>query len=103
MSVDLSRIDAEVDAGMRQLPPHLRTWINAHRIPPTKARLSSDHEGPPDTDVWMVTAHTGNRDSSCRLYFDPTAQAFGVEMTLQNGVCWAMGVYGSFVEAVNSM
>jgi hypothetical protein len=31
------------------------------------------------------------------------AQAFGLECTLDSGVKWYMGIYGSFSQAVDSM
>ena len=65
--------------------------------------LATDAEGTSFKDVWLVTNHTGENDSSYRIIYDDQAQLFGLECTLESGVEWYMGNYGSFSETVENM
>jgi hypothetical protein len=65
--------------------------------------LAADAEGSSFKDLWLVTDHTGEKDSSYRIVYDEQSQMFGLEVTLDTDVKWYMGSYGSFANTVESM
>ena len=96
-------ITLKIAEGLALLKPHLQSWARDHLIQPRQIRLSTDPEGSSFKDFWLVTGHVGKEDSSYRIVYDEAEQAFGLEMTLDTGVEWYMGNYGSFSEAVENM
>ena len=92
-----------VTEGLPVLVPHLQSRVQAHLIEPRQVRLTTDPDGTSFKDLWLVTNHTGENDSSCRIVYDDQAQLFGLESTLESGVEWYMGNYGSFSETVENM
>ena len=97
------RIRAKISEGIALLAPHLRSWADEHLIAPRQVRLALDANGTSFRDLWLVTNHVGINDSSYRVVYDDDTDAFGLECTLDSGVEWYMGNYGSFAEAVQNM
>jgi hypothetical protein len=99
-----AHIQALVAAELATLEPNLQSWAREHIIAPRLERLAADPEGRASVPVWLVTDHTGVRDSSYRVVYDPARSAFGLECTLQSGVRWYMGPYqGGFADVVRAM
>lgn len=96
-------IKIKVAEGLEILAPHLQDWLQAHLVEPRPVRFSADADGNSFKDLWLVTDHTGERDSSYRIVYDERNQLFGLEATLATGVEWYMGSHGSFSETVASM
>jgi hypothetical protein len=96
-------LGAKVTEGLTVLAPHLQSWVNAHLVEPRRVRLATDVDGTSFKYLWLVTNHTGENDSNCRLVYDADAKLFGLECTLGSGVEWYMGNYGSFSETVQNM
>jgi hypothetical protein len=96
-------LQAKIAEGLSVLAPHLKSWVNAHLIEPRLARLATDTDGTSFRHLWLVTNHTGEKDSSYRVVYDSEAQLFGLECTLASDVEWYMGSYGSFSETVQNM
>jgi len=94
---------AKVGEGLALLAPHLKSWVDAHLIEPRRVRLAADPDGGSFKHLWLVTDHTGENDSSYRVVYDAEAQLFGLECTMESGVEWYMGNYGSFSETVENM
>ena len=97
------QIATKVAEGLTSLAPHLQDWVRAHLIDPRPVRFSTDANGNTFKDLWLVTDHTGQEDSSYRIVYDENSQMFGLAVTLDSGVEWYMGSYGSFSETVESM
>ena len=97
------QIKLKVAEGLLVLAPHLQDWVRAHLIDPRPVRFAADAEGSSLKDLWLVTDHTGEKDSSYRIVYDEHGQMFGLEVTLAISVEWYMGSYGSFAETVESM
>ena len=98
-----NELRGKVTAELTALAPHLKSWINAHLIEPRRVRLATDAQGTSFKYLWLITDHTGENDSNCRVVYDNEAQMFGLECTLDTGVEWYMGNYGSFSETVQNM
>ena len=96
-------IENRVTEGLAVLAPHLQAWVRDHLIKPRRVRLSVEPNGNHSKDFWLVTDHVGRNDASYRLVYNETEQAFGLECTLDTGVEWYMGDYGSFSETVENM
>jgi hypothetical protein len=96
-------LGVKVAEGLTILAPHLQSWVNAHLVEPRRVRLATAPDGTSFKYLWLVTNHTGENDSNCRVVYDVDAQLFGLECTLDSGVEWYMGNYGSFAETVQNM
>ena len=99
----MDAIRVAVSEGLPLLKPHVRSWLRDHLIEPRAVVLATDPDGNVFKQLWLVTDHVGKDDSSYRIVYDGTAETFGLECTLNNGVEWYMGNYGSFSEAVEAM
>ncbi len=97
------QIKLRVTEAVTVLAPHLRDWVRDHLIEPRRIRFSVDSDGTSFKDLWLVTDHVGEKDSSYRIVYDESEQAFGLACTLEGGVEWYMGTYGSFSETVENM
>jgi hypothetical protein len=97
-----NRIGVLVDVGLPQLPPSQRVWAEEHLAsPPRRETFAAHDDGSGEVSLWLVTDHTGVRDASCRVVFDPEREHFGLVMDLQGGVKWFLGLYaGTFADAV---
>ena len=93
----------KIAEGTAVLAPQLQDWLRVHLVEPRPIRLAADADGNTFNDLWIVTDHTGENDSSYRIVYDETNQVFGLESTLDTGVEWYMGSYGSFSETVENM
>jgi hypothetical protein len=96
-------ITAKVAEGLAALAPHLRSWVRDHLISPRQVRLSVDPDGTSFEDFWLITDHVGEKESSYRLVYDEIEQSFGLECTLDTGVEWHLGNYGSLSDTVENM
>ena len=96
-------IKRRVDEELVILPSHLQTWVQTHLVEPRLLTFSVDHDGSSFRQFWLVTDHNGEQDSSYRIVFDGEQGVFGLECTLDSGVEWYMGSYGSFSDAVENM
>jgi hypothetical protein len=96
-------INMSIAEGLAVLAPHLQDWLRAHLVPPRPIQVSVDLEGNSFKDLWLITDHTGKQDSSYRIVYDENNQMFGLESTLDTGIEWYMGSYGSFSETVENM
>jgi hypothetical protein len=96
-------IKIKVAEGLVVLAPHLQDWLRGHLVEPRPTQFSADADGKSFKDLWLVTDHTGENDSSYRVVYDENNQMFGLESTLDTGVEWYMGSYGSFSETVENM
>jgi hypothetical protein len=96
-------ISSKVAEELSQLPPHLQRWARSHLVEPRLSRFSIDPDGSVHKDLWLVTDHTGEQDASYRIVYDGDEHTFGLECTLDSGVEWYLGNYGSFAEAVKNM
>ena len=97
------QLGANVAEGLTLLAAHLKSWVDRHLIEPRRVRLATNAEGTSFKYLWLVTDHTGENDSNCRVVYDHESQMFGLECTLDTGVEWYMGNYGSFSETVQNM
>lgn len=103
MTETSERIRAKIAEGVLLLAPHLQAWVDEHLIPPRQVSLAVDPDASSFRNLWLVTNHVGTKDSTYRVVFDEETDAFGLECTLDSGVEWYMGNYGSFAEAVENM
>lgn len=103
MTQTLDRIRAKISEGALLLGPQLRSWVEDHLILPREVRLATDVDGTSFKKFWLITDHVGTNDSSYRIIFDEETDSFGLECTLDSGVEWCMGNYGSFDEVVENM
>lgn len=98
-----NELRAKVTAELTGLAPHLKSWVEAHLTEPRRVRFATDAQATSFKYLWLVTDHTGENDSNCRVVYDSEAQMFGLECTLDTGVEWFMGNYGSFSETVQNI
>lgn len=99
----VSHIKELVEKDLPNLPPHIKAWAEEHLVQPRQVTLALKDDGQGEVMLWLVTDHSGKRDSACRVVFDEKRSRFGLEMRMANGVNWFMGLYGSFAEAVDAM
>ena len=97
------QIQAKVSDGLTGLAPHLQSWLHEHLIEPRQVQLATDAEGTSFKQLWLITNHVGKNDSNCRIVYDDETDAFGLECTVEPGVEWYMGNYGSFAETVENI
>ena len=97
------KIKKLVEEDIKQLPPHLQSWVNEHLISPREIKLAIDSGGNEYSEYWLVTDNIGKSDSSYRVVYDESQNEFGLECTLQNGLNWLMGIYGTFSESIKNM
>jgi len=97
------QITERVEDSLQQFTPQLREWVESHVIRPRSVAISKDPDGKEYSNIWLVTDHTGNNDSSYRVVYDQGKKSFGLEVTLKNGISWFMGNYGEFTKAVEAM
>ena len=103
MGIPASVADAVAQAQreLPTLPDNLRSWAERHLIAPREVTVWRDPERTTAATVWLLTDHVGHEDASARVVFDPAMQAFGLEMTLEDGTEWYMGAReGGFADAV---
>jgi len=98
-----TQIQAKVADGLAGLAPHLQSWLHEHLIEPRQVQLAMDPKGTSFKHLWLIANHVGENDSNCRIVYDDEADAFGLECTVEPGVEWYMGNYGSFAETVENM
>jgi hypothetical protein len=81
----------------------LKEWLMCHVIEPKKIKIAANLDGKTWTEVWLVTDNKSDNDSSYRIVFDPGINTFGLECTLDSGLEWYMGAYGSLSETIEKM
>jgi hypothetical protein len=98
-------IGRRLEAELPDLPPRLRTWVEAHLTPPRPVIVSLDPARPEDQTliVWLVTDDVGAQDSDSRLVFDLQSQSFGVCLRLAGGVEWYLHASPTLADAVGGM
>lgn len=92
-----------VNQGLRELPPELRTWAETHLTVPRRVRLFSSMDSSEASTYWLVTDHTGERDSNYRVVYDERHNQFGVGMALDDSRELFMGGFGSFAETISNL
>jgi len=97
------RLRELIAQSMARLPGDLQAWAHNHLTPPRVVAVALDAEGSQFKDVWLITDHTGDADSSLRVVYDADLKKFGHECRLASGVSWYMGAIGTFAEAVEGM
>lgn len=104
-SITPEHLRARIQSDLRRLPPHLREWSERHLIAPREVCFWADPDRNSSIKLWLVTDHTGaDDDGPCRIVFDPSINAFGVEQTLADGTEWYMGPQkGTFADAVSGL
>src|SRR5688500_16902052 len=105
MKLTLEQLPAHIQAELQELPSHLRTWAERHLVTPREVCFWSDLDRRTPIKLWLLTDHIGaDDDGSCRIVFDPSANAFGVEQTREDGTEWYMGPQeGTFADAVRGL
>jgi hypothetical protein len=98
-----SLIRKDIEEELPHISESLRPWLERHIVTPRLITLSINPEGSHTRDFWLVTDEVGKDDSSYRIVYDPDSQKYGLEMTLNTGVQWYMGPYGTFTKAVHSL
>src|SRR5258705_11797377 len=93
----------DIKEELPNLQKWLREWLESHIVPPRQVRLSIDPEGKQSREFWLVTGEVGNKDSSYRIIYDPESSKYGLECTLNTGVEWYMGPYGTFTKAAEAL
>lgn len=93
----------KVNEGLEELTPHLRAWVENHKIEPRRIVVFTDPDGINSKLVWLVTDHVGKEDSSSRVVYDEIEEVFGLEQILDTGKSWYMGPYGTFPETIENM
>jgi len=96
-------IRQDIESELPQIDKRLRDWLEQHIVSPRLVILSTDPDGTISREFWLVTDEVGHKDSSYRIVYDPQTQKYGLEMTLNTGVQWYMGPYGSFSRAAYSL
>lgn len=99
----VEQINLKIQETLPALKPDLCSWAQQHLIQPRKINLSLDSDGNTSKEFWLVTDHNGEADSSYRVVYDVDEQVFGLEVTLESGIEWYMGAYGTFADAVENM
>jgi hypothetical protein len=96
-------IEELINTDILSLRKPMDEWAKNHLCKPQRIKLSKDPDGNEFAYYWLVTDHTGTNDSSYRVVYDEEMEMFGLECTLDNGLEWYMGAYGTFKEAIESM
>jgi hypothetical protein len=78
-------------------------WIFQHIIEPRKIKVTINPDSIIWKEVWLITDNLNEEVSSYKIVFDEDANAFGLICTLESGIEWYMGVYGSFSDTIESM
>ena len=105
MDLTPQQLRTRLEAELRELPTHLRTWAERHLVMPREVSLWIDPDRSASITLWLLTDHIGaDDDGSCRIVFDPSAAAFGLEQTLADGTEWYMGPEeGTFADAIRGL
>lgn len=100
MKVD---IDNLIKRDMAKMSDKLTSWLSTHLIPPRKVILFKDFDFQATGEYWLVTDHTGTKDSGYRVVYSEPEGMFGLEMTTKEGQSVMMGLYGDFATTIESM
>ncbi len=95
------QIQRAVDTSLNELSVCLRWWVRAHLIAPRSIVLCTHGNSGTHEVFWLVTDHVGLDDAPLRVVFD--GSAFGLEMTLEDGVSYLVHRAASFAEAAQSI
>jgi hypothetical protein len=99
----IDQIAKLVDQGKVSLAPHLRAWAEAHLVNPRTIEVCTDLNTGCTDHVWLVTDHTGRKDSGYRVVYDSDMDMFGLETQIQDGPSYLLGLIGTFAETIESM
>lgn len=97
------RVRELIAESIARLPGDLQAWARNHLTPPRVVEVALNADGSQRKDVWLITDHTGDADSSLRVVYDADLKKFGHECTLASGISWYIGAIGTFAEAVEGM
>jgi hypothetical protein len=78
-------IRQRVAQALPRMPEHLALWAKAHLVSPRPVELFTSVDGADVTPCWLVTDHTGQSYSGCRVVFDEETGLFGHETTVHPG------------------
>ena len=90
-----------VNEALPQLTLSLRVWLEVHLIVPRAHELCTNRDHGTRETVWLITDHTGAGDAPFRIVFD--GLAFGLEITLEDGVSYLVHRSPSLVDAVECL
>jgi hypothetical protein len=95
------QIQRAITAALNELPLGMRWWVRAHLIEPRSVELCTSADTGTHATFWLVTDHVGLDDAPFRIVFG--GSAFGLEITLEDGVSYLVHRSASFAEAVASL
>jgi hypothetical protein len=96
------RLNAEISA-FEFLSEEYRNWFESHRIEPRVISLAHAPDGLKYDDFWLITDHTGQNDSSFRVFYDEAKDQFGRECLLENDVPLLLALYPSLEEVLDDI
>jgi len=97
------QIAKNIDDEYCSLDENLKVWLNSHIIEPKKIKVITNFDDIKFEEVWLITDNKDDDTSSYRIVFDPRVVSFGLACTLNNGLIWYMGAYGSLSETIESI
>ncbi len=86
------RVSIDAERALGSLEPHLAEWLRMHLVPVRQEMIYGNSNGSEPVQVWFVTDHIGREGSSYRIVYDTEEEMYGLEMTMQNGVHWMLGL-----------
>ena len=96
-------VTADFQAALPALDRRLDDWFRAHVVAPRPIVLARKSDGGNTEEFWLVTDHTGTDDASFRIVYDDAANRYGIECTIQNGVCLFAGYRATLVDALTDI
>lgn len=97
------QITKRIDDDYYSLDDNLKEWFSCYRIEPKKIKVITNLDDIIFEEVWLITDNKDENLSSYRIFFDYRIDSFGLAYTLNNGLIWYMGAYGSLSETIESI
>ncbi|HQB19097.1 MAG TPA: hypothetical protein PK495_00810 [Bacteroidales bacterium] len=97
------KISKSIEEAYNSLDKKLKKWLESYVIEPRKIKVVVNLQDMVWDEVWLITDNKEKYISSYRIVFNPKENAFGLECTLESGIEWYMGTYGTLSETVESM
>ena len=96
-------ITTDFQAALPRIDRRLDDWFRAHLVAPRPISLARKSDGGNPEQFWLLTDHTGSDDSGFRLVYDDVANQYGIECTIQNGVCLFAGYRATLTDALTDI